>query len=79
MQRLRGTYSAPPIESLNLRPFLNLHVARQKARLRKLVAAGLAPQGDKASLRAEAEQAAAEHRITRVPTGKRALPKPTGD
>lgn len=76
MQKLRGAFSAPPIESLNLRPFLNLHVGSKQARKRKLVAAGFAPSGDKASLRAAAALASATHTITRIPQGKRATRKP---
>lgn len=57
MQRLRGAFSGTPIERANIRPFLDIHLARKKARLHRIVRKGLAPPGDKASLRAMGEQA----------------------
>jgi hypothetical protein len=57
MPKQRGTLSATPLKKAKSRPFLNLQLLRQKARLHRLVQKGLAPPGDKASLRAAGKQA----------------------
>jgi hypothetical protein len=59
MQRLRGSFSAIPFEQAanGMRPFLRLHIARQKAKLHRLQRNGLTPAGDKATLRSLVEAA----------------------
>lgn len=58
-------------------PFANPKLIRQNIKRATLVKRKLAPPGDKASLRAAAAKAEAEHLITRIPTRKRALPPAT--
>jgi hypothetical protein len=53
----------------NVRPFLSLHIARQKARLHRIVQKGLAPPDDHASLRAAADQAVRDRKPTIIPMG----------
>lgn len=72
MQRLRGTFSATPIEhDHSLRPFLDPKLIRKKARLRRLVANGITPT--KAELDAMCADAIKSHRITICPTRKRTI------
>lgn len=49
-----------------MRPFLNPKLIRQNIRRATLVKRKLAPSGDKASMRAAATKAAAEHTITHL-------------
>lgn len=65
MQILRGGGPKRPPRPFNFNPW----IARQNQKRRALVNRGLAPAGDKASLRAAATEAAASHPIQRIATG----------
>jgi len=65
MNTLRGSGPKKPLRPFRYNPIL----ARRAARLHRLKAKGLTPAGDKASLRALADQAARSHPIHKVARG----------
>lgn len=72
MDKLRGTGQTFSTSGKRWLPFRhNRKLARKQARLRSLVKAGLTGHESKAELRQAAADAAANHRINRIPTGKR--------
>jgi hypothetical protein len=67
MDKQRGSGSTFSTPGKEWHPFKSEAAkARKMARLHRLKRAGLAPAGDKQSLRAAAEQAAKHHTIKRV-------------
>jgi hypothetical protein len=68
MDKLRGTGKTFSTSGKPWLPFrTNPKTGRKLARLHRLKAKGLAPTTDKASMRQAATEAAATHRIRRIP------------
>ena len=65
MNTLRGSGPRQPLRPFRHNPIL----AKRAARLHRLKAKGLTPAGDKASLRAAADEAARSHPIRKVARG----------